>query len=74
MLKDKITGEKIEIRALKFTLPKDKYDYIRGVLDMYKSICLREYGQQINDNKALEFMVEEARQTHQDDFKIIKEV
>jgi len=66
-IKDKVTGEVIEIRTLKFTLPKDTRDFVQGILDMYKELCWREYGQEINNNKALEFMAEEIRQLHQDE-------
>ena len=73
-IKDKTTGETIEIRAKKFVLQKDTYDFIQGIIDSYRSYVQRETGQQISENKALEFMCEEVRQLHQNDFNIIKQI
>ena len=74
MLKDKITGEKIEIRSKKFTTTKEIMDFIQGVMDSYRSYVVRETGQKISENKAREFICEEIRQNHQSDFNIIKEI
>ena len=74
MKKDKITGEMVEIRTKKFTTTKEIMDFIQDTLDSYRAWVFREMGQQISENKALEFIMEEIRQNHQGEFNIIKQV
>lgn len=45
--------KKAEIRCLKITTDKEKYDFIKATMEMSKRISYAEHGQTINDATAL---------------------